>query len=89
MNSLFLEVLKYDPRDIDLSDIPHTVGDYSGKCRICNSEYRKLIDYLLFYVSTRKIAAYVNKYQLFDSRINHQSIYSHKWRHINTDIRPF
>ena len=75
----FLAILESNPEDLSVSS---RMGLYSAKCRVCNSEWRQLIDTLLLYFSSRVIAKYVNGHELFSPPISHQSIHNHKKRHI-------
>lgn len=76
-----LEILETNPKDLNMDDFQQNTGVFEQKCKICNQEYRPLIDYLLSGVSVRKVAEYVNKHEVFNPSISFQSIHNHKKKH--------
>ncbi len=76
-----LKILETRPEEINMNDFQQNTGVFEQKCKICNSECRPLIDYLLSGVSVRKVAEYVNKHEIFNPSISFQSIHNHKKKH--------
>ena len=80
------ELLNTDPRDIDLSDVEDYSGLYEQKCKICVSDWRKLINTLLsLHVSHKQIAIYCNSHKLFgegSTKLNETNLHGHARNHL-------
>ncbi len=86
-------ILKINPYDIDLSALPVPDGQiYEHKCKICKSDWRRLVDYMLYAnISRIQIVEYFRSHGILfpykdkNTALNETNLSLHSQKHLDKD----